>query len=200
MAAQTLDRVRADIVRQELNAATEDLQRARERNDALVIHSPRDGIFIVPLEQDQPGRFVRKGEVIAFVTNPEDHTRVRAAVSQDDIGLIREYVRKVDVRAVGWNSRSFPSTVAREVHGGTYQLPTAALGFTGGGSFATDPRDGEGRRTLERVFEIEINLPPEGSTEYLGTRMYVRFDHGFEPLGFQAWRALRQLFLRRFGV
>ncbi len=200
MVAQTLDRVRADIVRQELNAATEDLQRARERNDALVVHSPRDGIFIVPLEQDQPGRFVRKGEVIAFVTNPEDHTRVRAAVSQDDIGLIREYVRKVDVRAVGWNSRSFPSTVAREVHGGTYQLPTAALGFTGGGSFATDPRDSEGRRTLERIFEIEINLPPEGSTEYLGTRMYVRFDHGFEPLGIQVWRALRQLFLRRFGV
>jgi hypothetical protein len=30
--------------------------------------------------------------------------------------------------------------------------------------------------------------------------MYVRFDHGYEPLGIQAWRALRQLFLRRFGV
>jgi putative peptide zinc metalloprotease protein len=143
---------------------------------------------------------VRKGAVIAFVTNPEDHTRVRAAVSQDDIGLIREYVRKVDVRAVGWNSKAYSASVTREVHGGTYLLPTAALGSTGGGSFATDPRDSEGRKTLERIFEIEISLPQEGSTEYLGTRMYVRFDHGFEPLGLQAWRALRQLFLRRFGV
>ena len=60
--------------------------------------------------------------------------------------------------------------------------------------------DREGRGTLERVFEIEIDLPPEGRSEFLGSRMHVRFDHGFEPLGLQAWRALRQLFLRRFGV
>jgi putative peptide zinc metalloprotease protein len=28
----------------------------------------------------------------------------------------------------------------------------------------------------------------------------VRFDHGFEPIGFQAYRSLRQLFLRLYGV
>ena len=199
-AARTQDRVQADIVRQELIVATEDLLRARERSDSLVIRSPRAGVFIVPLEQDQPDRFVRKGEVVAYVTNPDDHTRVRAAVSQDDIGLVRERIRKVDVRAAGWNSQSYPSSVAREIPGGTHQLPTAALGSMGGGPFVTDPGDREGRKTLERVFEIEISLPAEGRTEYLGTRMYVRFDHGFEPLGVQAWRALRQLFLRQFGV
>ena len=200
MAARTVDRVQADIIREELNAAIEDLERARERAEALVIRSPRDGIFIVPRAQDQVDRFVRKGQVVAFVTNPDDHTTVRAVVSQDDIGLIREHVRRVDVRSVGWIAKSYPAKIAREVHGGTHQLPTAALGSAGGGLFATDPGDREGRTTLERVFEIEISLPPEGHTEYLGTRMYVRFDHGYEPLGIQAWRALRQLFLRRFGV
>ena len=200
MALQTLDRVQAEIVREELNAATENLQRAREQTAALLIRSPRAGIFIVPREQDQVDRFVRKGEVVAFVTNPDDHSTVRAAVSQDDIGLVREYVRKVDVRSAGWSSKSYPSEVAREIHGGTYMLPTAALGSNGGGPFATDPSDREGRKTLERVFEIEISLPPEGRTQYLGTRMHIRFDHGFEPLGLQAWRSLRQLFLRRFGV
>jgi len=200
MAARTADRVQAAIIREELNAAIEDLQRARERSQALVIRSPRDGIFIVPREKDQQDRFVNKGQIVAFVTNPEDHVTVRAAVSQDDIGLVREHVRKVDVRSVGWSSQSYPAKVAREVHGGTHQLPTAALGSMGGGPFATDPSDRDGRTTLDRVFEIEISLPPEGHTEYLGTRMYVRFDHGYEPLGLQAWRALRQLFLRRFGV
>ena len=200
MAARTVDRVQADIIREELNAAIEDLERARERAEALVIRSPRDGIFIVPRAQDQVDRFVRKGQVVAFVTSPGDHTTVRAVVSQDDIGLIREHVRRVDVRSAGWIAKSYPAKVARDVHGGTHQLPTAALGSAGGGLFATDPGDREGRTTMERVFEIEINLPPEGHTEYLGTRMYVRFDHGYEPLGLQAWRALRQLFLRRFGV
>lgn len=199
-AARTVDRVQADIVRQELNAAIEDLNRARERNKGLVIRSPRDGIFIVSREQDQMDRFIRKGQVIAFVTNPDDHTTVRAVVSQDDIGLVREHIRKVDVRSAGWNAQSYSSEIVREIPGGTHQLPTAALSAAGGGLFATDPTDQNGRKTLERVFEIEISLPPEGHTEYLGTRMYVRFDHGYEPLGLQAWRSLRQLFLRRFGV
>ena len=200
MAAKTLDRVQADIIRVELNSANQDLNRALELESALTINSPRDGVFIVPREQDQVDRFVRKGQVVAFVTNPQDHTTVRAAVPQDNIGLVRENVRKVDVRSVGWNSQSFLANVTREIHGGTNQLPTAALGTMGGGPFATDPGDQNGRTTLERIFEIEIDLPPEGRTEYLGARMYVRFDHGYEPLGIQAWRSLRQLFLRRFGV
>lgn len=200
MAARVMDRVQADIIRKELNAATEDLQRAKERREALVIRSPRDGIFIVPREQDQIDRFVSKGQVVAFVTSVNDHTTVRAAVSQDDIGLVRERTRQVDVRSAGWNIQSYPSKLAREVHGGTHQLPTAALGTEGGGEFAIDPSEPGGRKTLERVFEIEIRLPPQAHAEFLGRRMYVRFDHGYQPLGIQAWRALRQLFLRRFGV
>ena len=200
MAAKTLDRVQTEIIRAELNAVTEDLRQARERSADLLIRSPRDGIFIMPRDQDQIGRFVRRGQVVAFVTNPADHSTVRAAVSQDEIGLIREGVRKVDVRSAAWYAKSYPSKIAREIHGGTQKLPTAALGTGGGGRFAIDPSEGDGRTTLNRVFEIEITLPPEARTEYLGSRMYVRFDHGYEPLGMQAWRSLRQLFLRKFGV
>ncbi|MDT8387882.1 MAG: hypothetical protein RQ736_10225 [Thiogranum sp.] len=200
MAARTQDRVQADIIREELNTVAEDLARARELNESLTIRSPRDGIFVVPREQDLIDRFVQKGQVLAFVTSPDDHTRVRAAVAQDDIGLVRDRTRKVDVRSTGWNTTSWSSTVTREVPGGTHQLPTAALGSLGGGPFAVDPSDREGRTTLQRIFEVEVSLPPEARNSYLGSRMYVRFDHGYEPLGMQAWRALRQLFLRRFGV
>ncbi len=200
MAARTLDRVQADIIREELNTVAEDLARARELSESLMIRSPRDGIFVVPREQDLIDRFVQKGQVLAFVTSPDDHTTVRAAVAQDDIGLVRDRTRKVDVRSTGWNTTSWPSTVTREVPGGTHQLPTAALGSLGGGPFAVDPSDREGRTTLQRIFEVEVSLPPEARNSYLGSRMYVRFDHGYEPLGMQAWRALRQLFLRRFGV
>jgi putative peptide zinc metalloprotease protein len=63
-----------------------------------------------------------------------------------------------------------------------------------------DPRDREGRATMERVFELEVALPEEVHSDYLGRRMYVRFDHGWQPVGVQMYVALRQLFLRRFGV
>jgi putative peptide zinc metalloprotease protein len=43
-------------------------------------------------------------------------------------------------------------------------------------------------------------LPPEVRAPRYGERVFVRFDHGFEPLGFQAYRAVRRLFLRQFDV
>ena len=181
-------------------AASEDLRQAREHYASLIIKSPRNGVFIVPQSQDQQDRFVRQGQLVAFVVDPDDHATVRAVVSQDDIGLVRKSVRKVDVKSSGWQAQSFPANLIREVPGGSYQLPTAALGMAGGGELSVSMSDSSGRTTLERVFEVEVNLPPEARTQYLGERVYVRFDHGYQPLGQQAWRSLQQLFLRTFGV
>ena len=162
--------------------------------------SSRSGVLIVPQRQDLPGRFVRKGETVAYVVDPTDHLTVRAAVSQDNIGLLRDRIRKVDVLLAEWGGAAYEAELKRAVPGGTRQLPTAALGTSGGGEFAVDPRDPSGRETLERVFEFELALPPGAPAEYLGNRVWVRFDHGWEPLGLQLYRALRQLLLRQFSV
>ena len=198
--AQTIDQVQVAILREELAAVAGDLARAREQLEALTIRSPRAGVFIVPQRQDLPGRFVRKGQLVAYVVDPADHLTVRAVVSQDNIGLLRERIRRVDVLPNEWGARSFEAELRRAVPGGTQQLPTAALGTAGGGSFAVDPREPDGRQTLARVFEFEVVLPEEASAEFLGNRVYVRFDHGFEPVGLQLYRSLRQLLLRRFNV
>ena len=199
-AAGTVDLVEAGIISEELAVINQDLKRAKERVEALVITSSRDGLFIVPEANDLPGRFIRQGDLVAFVINPDDHAVVRAAVPQDDIGLVRDGVDGVDIISASWGSQSYPAAMVREVFGGSNQLPTAALGLSGGGQFAVSPSDTTGRTTIERVFEIEIELPDEARAEYLGARVHVRLDHGYSPLGFQAWRSLRQLFLRQFGV
>jgi len=137
--------------------------------------------------------------VVGYVVDP-DHLSARVAVSQDVIGLVRQRNNGVKVMLADWDAPSYPSQVIREVPGGTDQLPTPALGTAGGGRFAIDPRDSKGRTTLERIFQLEVSLPPEVTNAFVGGRVYVRFDHGFEPLGLQIYRSLRQLFLRRFGI
>ncbi len=198
--AQTIDQVQVAIIREELSAINGDLEYAREQADALTITSPRDGVFVVMQGQDLPGRFVRKGQLVAYVIDPADHFTVRVVVSQDDIGLLRDRIRKVDVMLSEWSGRQFVADLRRAVPGGSRQLPTAALGTAGGGSFAIDPRDADGLRTLENVFEFEVGLPESAPNDYLGNRVYVRFDHGYEPLGLQLYRAARQLLLSRFSV
>jgi putative peptide zinc metalloprotease protein len=193
------DRVQAAIAREEMASVRANLERARERQAQLVLRSPANGRFVVPHAADLPGRFVSKGQLVAYVVEPKELT-ARVAVGQDDIGQVRGRTRSVEVMLAGWGADPVPAQVRREVPGGSRQLPSAALGSAGGGRFAVDPRDNQGVTALGRVFQLELALPPEVHSAYLGARVFVRFDHGFEPVGFQVYRAARQLFLRQFDV
>ncbi|MDX1432306.1 MAG: hypothetical protein R3286_07630 [Gammaproteobacteria bacterium] len=193
------DRVNAAITRDELAAVSADLDRARERVADLVVLSPADGVLVVPDARDLPGRFLRQGEVFAFVTD-DDNPTVRVCVTQDDIGLVRERLRNVSAMVADWAAEPIPALIERVVPAGTQRLPSRALGTAGGGSVPVDPRDQDGLRTLERVFEIDIALLETPPASHIGRRVHVRFDLGAEPLGIQWYRSLRQLFLERFSV
>jgi hypothetical protein len=53
---------------------------------------------------------------------------------------------------------------------------------------------------LRQTFQLEILLPGEVRTDYIGARVQVRFDHGFESAGVQLYRAARRLLLRQFNI
>jgi putative peptide zinc metalloprotease protein len=198
-AALSEDRVQAAIIREEIASVLADLNRSKEREADLIFRSPTDGRFVIPNETDLPGRFMRKGQLVAYVVKPSDLT-ARVVVGQDEISLVRERTRSVEVMLADWGAKAMPAEIRRNVPAASTRLPTAALGATGGGKFAVDPRDNQGVTTLSRVFQLELALPAGVRSRYLGSRLYVRFDHGFEPVGFQIYRALRQLLLRRFNV
>jgi len=194
-----MDRVQSAMVREEMIAARANLQRAREREAELVFRSPASGRFIVPNAADLPGRFVSKGQLVGYVVEPRELT-ARVALVQDDIAMVRQDTRGVEVMLADWGSRPVQARIRREVPGASLQLPTAALGSAGGGPIAVDPRDKQGVTALRQIFQLELTLPAEVRSEYLGARVFVRFDHGWEPAGFQMYRALRRLLLRQFNV
>lgn len=198
-AMRPLDRVQSALVREERVAVETNLRRARERQAALTVRSPASGQFIVPNAADLPGRFVNKGQLIGYVVEPQGLT-ARVALLQDDIAMVRQRTRAVEVMLAAWGAEPMPAGIRREVPGASLQLPTAALGTAGGGPIAVDPRDRHGVTTLRQVFQLDLSLPSAVRSEYLGARVFVRFDHGFEPIGLQAYRAFRRLLLRQFNV
>jgi putative peptide zinc metalloprotease protein len=199
VAALAQDRVQTAIVREEIATVTGRLKRSRERQAELTIRSPASGRFVVPSAADLPGRFVRQGQLVAYVVEP-GQINARVVVGQDEISLVRQRTRDIEVMLADWGADAMPAELRREVPAATNRLPTAALGTSGGGRFAVDPRDEEGVTALGRIFQLEISLPAEVRSPFLGGRVFVRFDHGFEPVGYQIYRALRQLLLSRFNV
>ena len=193
------DKVRAAMVAEEIASRQANLQRLLERESELTLHSPATGRFVIPADVDLPGRFVSQGQIVGYVVEPQLRM-ARVALLQDDIAQVRNNTRAVEVMPADWGGRPMQARIQREVPGASMELPTPVLGSGGGGTFAVDPRDAKGVKTLSRVFQLELALPPGDYVQYLGARVFVRFDHGYEPVGLQAYRALRRLLLRHFDV
>ena len=193
------DRVAAQKMDEERTLAQGQLRRARERESELSVVAAIDGELVLPRAPDLPGRFVRKGELLAHVVDAQS-VLVRVVVPQSDISLVRDRTTHVDVRLADRIDRPVPATMLGVVPSASRELPSAGLGPLGGGPVAVDPSDSEGRKTVQLWFVVDVRLPLQGERLHVGERAYVRFSHGFEPLGVQWARRARQLFLSRLNV
>ena len=191
--------VQAGLARQQLEHERSAGARIAERYARLTVVSRSAGVLTVPNGADLPGQYVKHGELLGYTLAPRALV-VRVAVTQENIGLMRQGVRSVQVRFADAIGQLHRVSVVREVPGGLGELPTAALGPSGGGVIAVDPNDTKGLKTLERVFYLDLELPPEAAPATFGGRVFVRFEHAPEPLLSQWYRRLRQLFLSQFRV
>ncbi len=194
-----VDQVKAGIVLEELQFAREDLARATQRTAELTIRSGTSGTFVVPTPESLPGRFVKQGERLAHVVELGTLT-IRTVVPQSAIDLVRFHTRRVDVRLAERLTEVTQGAIRRLVPGASEQLPTQALGSEGGGQIVVDPRDPKGVTAIQKVFQVDVELPASAGRLNVGGRAYVRFDHGWQPLAVQWYLSLRQLFLARFNV
>jgi len=116
-------------------------------------------------------------------------------VDQDSIQDVREDTQDIEVRiAERWDT-SLPGALVAEVPSAQNSLPGAALSVEGGGLFALDPSSREEPQAFESFFLFDIKLP-QAPAHRIGERVYVRFEHSPEPLGFRIYRSIRRVLLR----
>lgn len=191
--------VQGAILLQQLEYEKKSLERVNERYQKLVVYSDVDGVLTVPKSQDMSGQYFKKGELLGYLMDREQLI-ARVAVTQENIDLVRNRFKSVEIRFADAIPKEYTVKVLRETPSGLDELPTAALSQSGGGHIPVDPNDSKGLKTLERVFFVDLSLPSEAIPSAFGGRVYVRFDHLGEPLLSQFYRRLRQLFLSRFHV
>ena len=192
-------RVKAQVTMEDIKQVRQELDDARTKAQELAVYSQEEGTFYVPEPQDLPGRFLKRGDVLGYVLN--DHAvAARVVVYQPDVDLVRSRTYGVKVRMAERITKTLPSALIREVPAATDQLPGKAVGQEGGGGVAIDPRDQKGLKAFQKVFLFDIQVPSKGDISNVGGRVYVRFDHGSEPLAGRWYRQIRQLLLKRFNV
>lgn len=199
-ASLTEDRSQYEIISDELARVKQELAIALEKLEGLNIHAPLEGIVNLTNPQDLVGQFAARGRYIGYIQ--EEKTSVtRVVVSQDDINPVMNDLQGIDVKLAEFTEETLPAVIKRGTPAATTQLPSRALSVEGGGSIILDPesRDGGIPVAYDNYFIFDIDLQQMRS-KYIGQRVYVRFHHTAEPVGFRLFRATRRLFLDQFDV
>jgi putative peptide zinc metalloprotease protein len=198
-AEQFTNTAKAALSFSQLEQARKVLLRIEDRASKMLGRAQVAGTLVASKAQDMPGQYYKKGDLLGYVLDTKE-LMVRVVVQQDDIDLVRNHWRSAHLRLARRVEKIHEATLVREVSGSVDELPSPALGLSGGGLIPTSPNDPNGIKTMGRVFLIDLKLPPDTLPPAFGERVHVRFEHGFEPPAIQGLRRLRQLFLSRFGV
>jgi putative peptide zinc metalloprotease protein len=198
-ASRANNQLQASIAREELLVAESELEYIREKANAMSVDAFKSGELVLLEADDLPGRFIRKGDLLGYIIDDEQPT-IRMAVSQDHIGQLRQMVADIKVRFASDPEREFEAKILRQAPEATNRLPSEALATTGGGPFIVTADSNNQMETQGKVFLVDLETDFQGHQIPLGTRAYVRVNHGSEALASQWYRRLRQVFLRQFNV
>ncbi len=192
-------RVQAEVINEQKKHVAEELEIASRRQTELQVRSPADGRFIIQDAQNSLGRFVQRGEILAYVTDSAA-TTVRVVVPQAEGGLVARRTRQVEIRPADRIGKPIAARIKREVPAATDELPSMTLSLQGGGKIGLDPNKPGDGKAVEKLFVLDLELPEGEQATYFGGRIYVRFEHESEPLARQWYREVRRAFLKKFNV
>lgn len=193
------DTVRALAMQERIVETQARLLRAEEKLEGLLIRSPNNGELAIPNADDLPGSFIQQGDLLAYLKN-EHSASIQLVVHQADQDRIQQGIERVQVRLASQPDAVIHGQLAHTTPQASNVLPSPVLGTTGGGVIAVDPNDKHGTKSLNALFQYELNIPLAVHDALLGSRAYVRFDHGSETVSEQLVRRTRQLFLKHFDA
>jgi len=192
------DRAQAQLFEQDINAINAEIALLQMRVVNLTVRSPSSGVFRITRQHYLPGSFLQQGDEVALIEKL-DAVFVRAALLQDEVGLVRQATTQVNIKFASNSARTIAADMRQDIPVATQELPSAILGAQGGGRIAVDASQPSGTRVQEKVFLLDLTLRDFMQSGHYGERALVKFQHPAEPLVTQWYRALQQVFIRHFS-
>ncbi len=175
-----------------------DLQ--RQRAD-LLVKARQSGIWVAPQSNELVGAWIPRGSLVGEIVN-EESFRFSAVVPQNEAAnLFVDQIRKAEVRLYGQAGTNLEVQDYQIIPFQHERLPSAALGWFGGGEVPVSVSDETGLQAAEPFFQIYANLQPAPDATLLhGRGGRVRFSLGPQPLLLQWARKFRQLLQERYQI
>jgi putative peptide zinc metalloprotease protein len=167
----------------------------------LTLRAKHNGTWVNPDVQDYLGRWLPRGTSLGLIVNASSF-EFRATVKQADVNyLFAQGTPSATIRLHGQAGTAAQVDDLIVIPASQVQLPSKALGWTGGGEVPVNPRDPEGRATIEPFFELRASVQDNPSLTLLhGRTGKVRLEVEPQPILNQIYRRLRQLLQQRYQL
>jgi putative peptide zinc metalloprotease protein len=194
----------ADIqpLSERLEAIEKRIEQLQQRQDTLIVRARQDGEWIAPRLHDQIGRWLHRGVMLGQIIDDSAFV-FRAVVNRrEESQLSSDEIRDIEIRFPGQAGTRIPIDLAafQVIPAAQTTLPSAALGWTGGGTIAVDLSDPSGMRTTELFFEIRADVPNADAALLHGRAGSMRLELPGKPILSQCIRRLRQLLQERYQI
>ncbi len=183
-----------------LVALNDKLAELQRRQQSLLVSASQSGIWFAPQQKQLIGswlpRGIKLGEIIA-----NDHFRFTAVIRQEEAANIfsLQSAEQSIVRLAGIENSEFRVKNYQVIPFEQGKLPSAVLGWKGGGTIPVTGTDVQGLQTIEPFFRISADLENAGDQALRhGHSGQIRFNLPAEPLMKQLYRKTRQFLQQRY--
>ena len=197
MSQERSSRVKVAMIKDDEDVAQAEYDQLSNRHNKLMILSGSSGTFVSSSAQDLTGQYVHQGDVLGHIITSENMI-IKAVIPQSRMGLLETYETSVDFVLANNLNETYKSQIVRKTPQALATLVSPVLGSLGGGKFAIDRGDKSGTKLVTPAFQIDLSLPENLHLGQIGSRVYVRLNHGTLPIGEQLALSMQQLFLRHF--
>ncbi len=188
-------------IRKRLDTITVELADLARQKQELIVRAREAGVWVAPPASELEGKWLPKGFMLGEIVGGSGF-RFSSVVSQDDAAdLFVDRIRKAQVRLYGQEGNDIEVEKFEIVPYQHDKLPSAALGWMGGGEVAVSMSDDTGLNTSEPFFLIfaDVKFNPD-VVFFHGRSGKIRFSMNNEPLVVQWGRSIRQLLQKRYHI
>jgi len=188
-------------LRQRREVIVKQMEEVKHREQSLIIHARKDGLWVAPDLEDRIGSWQHRGDQLGQLYDATAF-RFTAVVPQDEAAnLFVDQIQLAEVRLVGSESENYLVTDLQIIPYESQRLPSAALSWLAGGDVMTSDSDSSGLTSTEPFFLIYGKFDESAASQMLhGQSGRLRLTMDSQPLLSQLYRALRQLLQKRYQI
>lgn len=168
----------------------------------LVVRAGISGIWVSPQADNLLGRWVSKGDSLGEIIDTTGFQFV-AAIPQDEVS--RLFSKPTEGHLVKLKGDAFSTLHIHKLYAIPMEqskLPSAALGWLGGGDVEVNSNQGDPQITAEPFYEVRADVQTNSDQLLLlqGRSGKIRFHLGYTPLAPQLFRKLQQTLQKYYRI